>query len=215
MSSELKNRGVSVALLISLTTVILGLSLSFSSVYAQKATPEPVVEKAIPGPPTPTPIAIFIEESVSVGETSGNGSLDPMNETIEIGDSTSTIDDPMNETIEIGDSTSTIDPMNETIEIGDSTFAEALELGKSPVNQQTKSSDTNQGTDERERKSRDAFSRGTGSVKESGEGSDNGNPGEGGNTGSGWMVVSYVVIGLVAVALLGLLGRRLRRRMQD
>ena len=182
MSSELKNRGISVALLISLTTVILGLSLSFSSVYAQKATPEPVVEKAIPGPPTPTPIAIFIEESVSVGETSGNGSLDPM---------------------------------NETIEIGDSTFAEALELGKSPVNQQTKSSDTNQGTDERERKSRDAFSRGTGSVKESGEGSDNGNPGEGGNTGSGWMVVGYVVIGLVAVALLGLLGRRLRRRMQD
>ena len=68
---------------------------------------------------------------------------------------------------------------------------------------------------ESEKKPRDAFSRATGSVKESDEGSDNGNPGEGGNTGSGWMVVGYVVIGLVAVALFGLLGRRLRRRMQD
>ena len=57
--------------------------------------------------------------------------------------------------------------------------------------------------------SRDAFSRGTGSVKESAERSDDGNLGEAGNAGSTWMVVVYVVIGLVAVALLGLLGRRL------
>ena len=204
MSSELKNKGVSVALVISLTTVILGLSLSFSSVYAQKATPEPVVERATPEPvveratpvpAAPTQIAIFIEESVSVGETSGNGSLDSIAEAIEI-----------------EDSTFATDPINETIVIGDQA---TLELGKSPVNQQAKSSDRNQGTDERERKSRDAFSHGTGSVKEGGEGSDKGSLGEAGSAGSAWMVVTYVVIGLVAVALLGLLGRRLRRRMQD
>jgi hypothetical protein len=68
---------------------------------------------------------------------------------------------------------------------------------------------------EEDRKSRDTFSRGTGSVKESGEGSDNGNPSVDRNAGSAWMVVVYVVIGLVAVALFGLLGRRLRRRTQD
>ena len=84
MLNELKNRGVSVALLISLATVILGLSLSSSSVYAQRATPEPVVERATTVPPAPTPITIVIEESVSVGETSGNGSLDSITEDIAI-----------------------------------------------------------------------------------------------------------------------------------
>ena len=59
--------------------------------------------------------------------------------------------------------------------------------------------------------SRDAFSRGTGSVKERGVGSDDGSLGEAGNAGSTWMVVVYVVIGLVGITLLGLLGRRLLR----
>ena len=68
---------------------------------------------------------------------------------------------------------------------------------------------------ESEKKSRDAFSRATGSVKESDEWSDNGSLGEAGNAGSAWMVVVYVVIGLAAAAVAGLLGRRLRRRMQD
>jgi len=154
-----------------------------------------VVERATPVPPTPAPITIVIEESVSVGETSGNGGLDPITEAI---------------TIE--DSISTINPINETIAIEDQA---AVGLKKSPVNQQTESSDRNQGADEREKKSRDAFSRATGSVKESGEGSDDGSLGEAGSAGSAWMVVVYVVIGLVAVALFGLLGRRLRRRMQD
>jgi hypothetical protein len=199
------------------TTVIFLLLLSYVvafplfTAHAQRATPEPVAERATPVPPTPTPIAIVIEESVSVGETSGNRGLDPITESIGIEDSTSSIDQ-LNETIVIGDSTYSIDQLNETIVIGDQT---AVELGKSLVNQQTKSSDRNQGADEREKKSRDAFSRGTGSVKEDGEGSDNGGPSVDRNAGSAWMVVVYVVIGLVAVALFGLLGRRLRRRMQD
>jgi hypothetical protein len=40
---------------------------------------------------------------------------------------------------------------------------------------------------------------------------DDGSLGEAGSAGSTWMVVVYVVIGLVAVALFGLLGRRLLR----
>ena len=154
--------------------------------YAQRATPEPVVERATTVPPAPTPIVIVIEESVSVGETSGNGGLDPITESIGI-----------------EDSTSTINPINETIAIKDQVY---VEPGIAPASQ---------GAAGREKKPSDPFSRATGSVKESGEGSDDGSLGEAGNTGSGWMVAVYVVIGLVAVALFGLLGRRLRRRMQD
>ena len=199
---ELNKRATAVVLMITLTIGILGLNVSSSIVYAQRGTPEPVVERATPVPPTPTPIAIFIEESVSVGETSGNGGLDQITEDITIKDSISTID-PINETIAIEDSTSTINPINETIAIEDQVY---VEPGMLPASQRA---------DEREKKSRDAFSRATGSVKENGEGSDNGSLGEAGNAGSTWMVVVYVVIGLVAVALFGLLGRRLRRRMQD
>ena len=168
--------------------IALGSVLSFPlfTAHAQRATPEPVVERATPVPPTPTPITIVIEESVSVGETSGNGGLDQITEAI---------------TIE--DSISTINPINETIAIEDQVY---VEPGMAPASQRS---------DEREKKSRDAFSRATGSVKENDEGSDNGSLGAAGNAGSTWMVVVYVVIGLVAVALLGLFGRRLRRRMQD
>ena len=164
--------------------IALGSVLSFPlfTAHAQRATPEPVVERATPVPPTPTPITIVIEESVSVGETSGNGGLDQITEAI---------------TIE--DSISTINPINETIAIEDQVY---VEPGMAPASQRA---------DEREKKSRDAFSRATGSVKESGEGSDNGSLGEAGNTGSAWMVVVYVVIGLVAVSSIGLLGRRLLR----
>jgi len=172
--------------MISLTTVILGLTFSFDTVFAQRATPEPVVERATPVPPIPTPIVIVIEESVSVGETSGNGGVDPITETIAI-----------------EDSTSTINPINEIIAIKDQVY---VEPGMVPASQRAAAG---------EKKSRDAFSRATGSVKEGGEGSDNGSLGEAGSAGSTWMVVVYVVIGLVAVALFGLLGRRLRRRMQD
>ena len=174
------------------TTVIFLLLLSYVvafplfTTYAQRATPEPVVERATTVPPAPTPIVIVIEESVSVGDASGNGGVDPITETIAI-----------------EDSISTINPINETIAIEDQVY---VEPGMLPASQRA---------DEREKKSRDAFSRATGSVKESGEGSDNGSLGEAGSAGSTWMVVVYVVIGLVAVALLGLLGRRLRRRMQD
>ncbi len=154
--------------------------------YAQRATPEPVVERATTVPPAPTPIVLVIEESVSVGETSGNGGLDPITEAIAI-----------------KDSISTINPIHETIAIEDQVY---VEPGMLPASQRA---------DEREKKSRDAFSRATGSVKESGEGSDDGSLGEAGSAGSAWMVVVYVVIGLVAVALFGLLGRRLRRRMQN
>jgi hypothetical protein len=174
------------------TTVIFLLLLSYVvafplfTTYAQRATPEPVVERATTVPPAPTPIVIVIEESVSVGETSGNGGLDPITEAIAI-----------------EDSTSTINPINETIEIEDQVY---VEPGMAPASQRAAAG---------EKKSRDTFSRATGSVKESGEGSDNGSLRAAGNAGSAWMVVVYVVIGLVAVALFGLLGRRLRRRMQD
>jgi hypothetical protein len=169
-------------------TIVLSYVLAFPlfTAHAQRATPEPVVERATHVPPTPTPIVIVIEESVSVGETSGNGVLDPITEDIAI-----------------EDSTSTINPINETIAIEDQVY---VEPGMAPASQRAA---------EREKKSRDAFSRATGSVKESGEGSDNESLGAAGNAGSTWMVVVYVVIGLVAVALFGLLGRRLRRRMQD
>jgi len=195
------------------TTVIFLLLLSYVVAFplftarAQRATPEPVIERATTVPPAPTPIMIVIEESISVGETSGNGGLDSITEAIEIEESTSTIN-PITEAIAIEDSISTINPINETIAIEDQA---AVGLKKSPVNQQTESSDRNQGADEREKKSRDAFSRATGSVKESGEGSDDGSLGEAGSAGSAWMVVVYVVIGLVAVALLGFLSRRLLR----
>jgi hypothetical protein len=162
------------------------LAFPLFTTYAQRATPEPVVERATTLPPAPTPIVIVIEESVSVGETSGNGGLDQIIEAI---------------TIE--DSISTINPINETIAIKDQVY---VEPGMAPARQRAAAG---------EKKSRDAFSRATGSVKDSGEGSDNGSLGAAGNAGSTWMVVVYVVIGLVAVALLGLLGKRLRRRMQD
>jgi len=158
------------------TTVIFLLLLSYVvafplfTTYAQRATPEPVVERATTVPPAPTPIVIAIEESVSVGDTSGNGGLDPITEAIAIEDQV------------------------------------YVEPGMVPASQRAAAG---------EKKSRDAFSRATGSVKESGEGSDDGSLGAAGNAGSAWMVVVYVVIGLVAVALFGLLGRRLRRRMQD
>jgi len=178
--------GVSVSLMISLTTVILGLTFSFDTVFAQRATPEPAVGRATPVPPAPTQIAIVIQEFVSVGEISGNGGLDSMTEAIAIEDSTSTID---------------------PITVGDQAD---VKIGEFPIGQQTKSSDKNQGAAARAKKhSSDAFSRGTGSVKENGEGSDDGSLGEAGSAGSAWMVVVYVVIGLVAIALLGLLGRRL------
>jgi hypothetical protein len=169
------------------------LSFPLSTIHAQRATTVP---------PTPTPIVLVIEESVSVGETSGNGSLDSITEDIAIEDSTSATD-PINETIGIEDSTSATDPINETIGIEDQVY---VEPGMAPARQRAAAG---------EKKSRDAFSRGTGSIKENGEGSDNGSLGEAGNAGSTWMVVVYVVIGLAAVALFGLLGRRLRRRMQD
>jgi hypothetical protein len=170
------------------TTVIFMIALSYVlafpllTAHAQRATPEPVVERATTVPPAPTPIVIVIEESVSVGETSGNGGLDQITEAI---------------TIE--DSISTINPINETVSIEDQVY---VEPGMVPASQRAAAG---------EQKSRDAFSRATGSVKESGEGSDKGSLGEAGNAGSAWMVVVYVVIGLVAVALLGLLGRRLLR----
>jgi hypothetical protein len=165
-------------------TIALGYVLAFPllTAHAQRATPEPVVERATTVPPAPTPIVIVIEESVSVGETSGNGGLDQITEAI---------------TIE--DSISTINPINETVSIEDQVY---VEPGMVPASQRAAAG---------EQKSRDAFSRATGSVKESGEGSDKGSLGEAGNAGSAWMVVVYVVIGLVAVALLGLLGRRLLR----
>jgi len=158
------------------------LAFPLFTAHAQRATPEPVVERATTVPPAPTPIVIVIEESVSVGDASGNGGVDPITETIAI-----------------EDSISTINPINETIAIEDQVY---VEPGMLPASQRA---------DEREKKSRDAFSRATGSVKESGEGSDNGSLGAAGNAGSAWMVVVYVVIGLVAVALFGLLGRRLLR----
>ena len=157
-----------------------------------------MVERATTVPPAPTPIVIVIEESVSVGETSGNGGLDQITEAITIEDSISTIN-PINETIAIEDSTSTINPINETVSIEDQVY---VEPGMAPASQKAAAG---------EKKSRDAFSRATGSVKENGEGSDNGSLGEAGSAGSAWMVVVYVVIGLVAVAVLGLLGRRLLR----
>jgi len=186
MLGELNRRAPAVVLMITLTTIILGLSLSFSPVYAQRATPEPADERATPVPPVPTPVIIVIEEPVSVGETSDNGGLDQITEAI---------------TIE--DSISATDPINETIEIEDQVH---VEPGVAPERQRAAT---------REKKSRDAFSRGTGSIKENGEGSDNGSLGKAKSAGSGWMVVAYVVIGLAATALLGLLGWRLRRRMQD
>ena len=166
--------GIVVVFMIALSYV---LAFPLFPAHAQRATPEPVVERATPVPPAPTPIVIVIEESVSVGETSGNGGLDPITEAI---------------TIE--DSISTINPINETIAIEDQVY---VEPGMVPASQRAAAG---------EQKSRDAFSRATGSVQGSGEA---------GNAGSAWMVVVYVVIGLVAVALFGLLGRRLRRRMQD
>jgi len=169
-------------------TIALGYVLAFPllTAHAQRATPEPVVERATTVPPAPTPIVIVIEESVSVGETSGNGGLDQITETIAI-----------------EDSISTINPINETVAIEDQVY---VEPGMAPASQRAAAG---------EKKSRDAFSRATGSVKESDEGSDNGSLGAAENAGSAWMVVVYIVIGLVAVALFGLLGRRLRRRMQD
>ena len=170
------------------TTVIFLLLLSYVVAFplftarAQRATPEPVIERATTVPPAPTPIMIVIEESISVGETSGNGGLDSITEAIEI-----------------EESTSTINPINETIAIEDQA---AVEPGMAPAIQRTAAG---------EKKSRDAFSRATGSVKENGEGSDNESLGAAGNAGSTWMVVVYVVIGLVAVALLGFLSRRLLR----
>ena len=186
------------------TTVIFLLLLSYVVAFplftarAQRATPEPVIERATTVPPAPTPIMIVIEESISVGETSGNGGLDSITEAIEIEESTSTIN-PITEAIAIEDSISTINPINETIAIEDQVY---VEPGMLPASQRA---------DEREKKSRDAFSRATGSVKENGEGSDNESLGAAGNAGSTWMVVVYVVIGLVAVALLGFLSRRLLR----
>jgi hypothetical protein len=174
-----------IALLVSVSWC-LAMAFPLLTAHAQRATPEPVVERATTVPPAPTPIVIVIEESVSVGETSGNGGLDQIIEAI---------------TIE--DSISTINPINETIAIKDQVY---VEPGMAPARQRAAAG---------EKKSRDAFSRATGSVKDSGEGSDNGSLGAAGNAGSTWMVVVYVVIGLVAVALLGLLGKRLRRRMQD
>ena len=152
--------------------IALSYALAFPlfTAHAQRATPEPVVERATTVPPAPTPLVIVIEESVSVGDESGNGRVDPITETIAIEDQV------------------------------------YVEPGMAPASQKAA---------EREKKSRDAFSRATGSVKESGEGSDNGSLGAAENAGSAWMVVVYVVIGLAAVALLGLFGRRLRRRMQD
>ena len=163
-------------------TIALSYVLAFPlfTAHAQRATPEPVVERATTVPPAPTPIVIVIEESVSVGETSGNGGLDQITEDI---------------TIE--DSISTINPINETVSIEDQVY---VEPGMVPASQRAAAG---------EQKSRDAFSRATGSVKESGEGSDDGSLGEAGSAGSTWMVVVYVVIGLVAVTLLGLFGRRL------
>ncbi|MBT99187.1 MAG: hypothetical protein CL902_11245 [Dehalococcoidia bacterium] len=183
---ELNKRATAVVLMITLTIGILGLNVSSSIVYAQRGTPEPVVERATPVPPIPTPIVIVIEESVSVEDAGGNG-----------------VPGSITEAIAIEDSISTINPINETIEIEDQVH---VEPGMAPGRQRTAA---------REKTSRDAFSHGTGSVKENGEGSDDGSLGEAGSAGSGWMVVVYVVIGLVAVALFGLLGRRLRRRMQD
>ena len=180
--------------------IALGSVLAFPlfTAHAQRATPEPVVERATTVPPAPTPIVIVIEESVSVGETSGNGGLAPITEAIAIEDSTSTIN-PINETIAIEDSTSTINPINETIAIEDQVY---VEPGMAPASQ---------GAAGREKKPSDPFSRATGSVKENGEGSDNGGPSVDRNAGSAWMVVVYVVIGLAAAAVLGLLGRRLLR----
>ena len=51
-------------------------------------------------PPTPTPIVIVITKSVAIVETSGNGGLDPITETIAIEDATTTID-PVTKTITI------------------------------------------------------------------------------------------------------------------
>ncbi len=169
-------------------TIVLCYVLAFPpfTTYAQRATPEPVVERATPVPPAPTPIVIAIEESVSVGDASGNGGPALITEAI---------------TIE--DSTFSINPINETLAIEDQVY---FNPGMAPASQKMAAG---------KEKSRDAFSRATGSVKESDEGSDNGSLGAAENTGSGWMVVVSVVIGLVAVTLLGLLGRRLRRRMQD
>ena len=185
-------------------TIVLCYVLAFPlfTAHAQRATPEPVVERATPVPPAPTPIVIAIEESVSVGDASGNGGPALITEAITIEDSTFSIN-PITEAIAIEDSTSTINPINETIAIEDQVY---VEPGMAPASQRAAAG---------EKKSGDAFSRGTGSIKENGEGSDNGSLGAAGNAGSAWMVVVYVVIGLVAVALFGLLGRRLRRRMQD
>jgi len=169
-------------------TIVLCYVLAFPlfTAHAQRATPEPVVERATPVPPAPTPIVIAIEESVSVGDASGNGGPALITEAI---------------TIE--DSTFSINPINETLAIEDQVY---VEPGMVPASQRAAAG---------EKKSGDAFSRGTGSIKENGEGSDNGSLGAAGSERSTWMVVVYVVIGLVAVALFGLLGRRLRRRMQD
>jgi len=174
------------------TTVIFLLLLSYVlafplfTTYAQRATPEPVVERVTPVPPAPTPIVIAIEESVSVGDASGDGGPALITEAI---------------TIE--DSTFSINPINETLAIEDQVY---VEPGMAPASQKAAAG---------EKKSRDAFSRATGSIKENGEGSDNGSLAAAGSERSTWMVVGYVVIGLAAAALLGLLGRRLRRRMQD
>jgi hypothetical protein len=143
----------------------------------------------------PTPVNIVIRESIGVVEPEGDEDAS-MDGTLEL----------LSETISVEEFSSTggmLSPINETIAIEDQVY---VEPGMAPASQRAAAG---------EKKSRDAFSRATGSVKESGEGSDNGSLGAAGNAGSAWMVVVYVVIGLVAVALFGLLGRRLRRRMQD
>ena len=97
--------------------------------------------------------------------------------------------DPINETIAIEDSTPVIHFLTETMAAEDQKAGQAS----------------------RGQKPKDPFARSTGAIKESGEGSDDGSLSKAGNAGSTWMVVVYVVIGLVAVALLGLFCRRLLR----
>jgi hypothetical protein len=163
------------------------------TIHAQGATPEREAESERSLPPTPTPVVIVIGESVSVGV---NGPPEPFTETIAVQDSVSTVN-PITEALSVQDSTPVIHFLAENMATEDQRSGQAS----------------------REKNSKDPFARSTGTMKEGRSEPVSETP-EGtaletdiasGGGGSIWLIVVYVVVGLVVAGSLAVLGRRFIR----